>query len=89
VGMFEGKPGWNAMISRSDTGAQIVDQARKEGFIETADFPSANLKHLSKAASDKKDRSLRTLIRRGLINNKDGEHAAIRIPHKIVKKILS
>jgi len=89
VGMFEGKPGWNAMIIRSDTGAQIVDQARKEGFIETADFPSANLKHLSKAASDKKDRSLRTLIRRGLINNKDGEHAAIRIPHKIVKKILS
>ena len=88
VGMFEGKPGWNTMIIRSDTGAQIVEQARREGFIETADFPAANLKHLSQAASDKKERSLRTLIRRGLINSKNGEHAAIRIPHKIIKKIL-
>jgi coenzyme F420 hydrogenase subunit beta len=88
VGMFEGKPGWNTMIIRSDTGAQLVDQARKEGFIETADFPAAILKHLSKAASDKKERSLRTLIRRELINNQNGERAAIRIPQEIVKKIL-
>ncbi len=89
VGMFEGKPGWNTLIIRSDTGAEIVDRARQEGFLETADFPAANLKHLSKAASDKKERSLRTLIRRGLINNKNGEHAAIRIPQEIVDRILS
>lgn len=89
VGMYEGKPGWNTLIIRSDTGAEMVDQARKGGFIETADFPAASLKHLAQAASDKKERSLRTLIRRGLINNKDGQRAAIRIPPEIVKKILT
>ncbi len=89
VGMFEGKPGWNTLIIRSDTGVEIVDQARKEGFLETADFPAANLKHLSKAASDKKERSLRTLIRRELINNENGQRAAVRIPQEIVDRILS
>jgi coenzyme F420 hydrogenase subunit beta len=89
VGMFEGKPGWNTVIVRSDTGAQIVDQARQAGFIETADFPDANLKHLSKAAADKKDRSLRTLMRRELINNENGQRAAVRIPQEVVDRILS
>jgi coenzyme F420 hydrogenase subunit beta len=88
VGMFEGKPGWNTLVIRSQTGTQIVDQARKEGCIETADYPAANLKHLSEAAAAKKDRSLRTLIRRELINNENGEHAAVRIPPDVVKKIL-
>jgi coenzyme F420 hydrogenase subunit beta len=88
VGMFEGQPGWNTVIIRSETGAQIVDQARKEGYIETADFPATNSKHLSKAAAAKKDRSLRTLLRRELINNENGVHAAVRIPQKVVKKIL-
>jgi coenzyme F420 hydrogenase subunit beta len=89
VGMFEGKPAWNTLIIRSDTGAELVEQAHEEGFIETAVYPSQNLKHLSKAASDKKERSLRTLIRRGLINNQDDEHAAVRIPPEIVNKILN
>lgn len=88
VGMFEGKPGWNTVIVRSDTGARIVEQARSEGFIETDDFPDTNLKHLSKAAADKKDRSLRTLMRRELINTENGQRAAVRIPQEVVKKIL-
>jgi coenzyme F420 hydrogenase subunit beta len=89
VGMFEGKPGWNTLIVRSDTGAQIVDRARNAGFIETADFPDTSLKHLSKAAADKKDRSLRTLLRRELINNENGQRAAVRIPPEVVGRILS
>ena len=88
VGMFEGQPGWNTVIIRSETGAQIVDQARKEGYIETADFPAANLEHLSEAAAAKKDRSLRTLMRRELINNENGQRAAVRIPQEVIKNIL-
>ena len=88
AGMFEGRPGWNTLIIRSDTGAEIVDQARREGFIETEPFPEDNLKHLSKAAAEKKERSVRTLIRRELLNNEKGERAAIRIPQAIVDKIL-
>lgn len=88
VGMFEGRPGWNTLVLRSATGAELVENARREGFLETEDFPEENLKHLSKAAGDKKDRSLRTLIRRELINNKGEQRAAVRIPQKVVDKIL-
>ena len=89
VGMFEGRPHWNTLIIRSDRGAEIVDQARREGFLETEDFPAGNLNHLSRAAADKKDRSLRMLLRRGLINNQGGERAALRIPPEVVDRILN
>jgi coenzyme F420 hydrogenase subunit beta len=89
AGMFEGRPGWNTLIVRSEAGDEIVQQAGKEGFIETEDFPEENLKHLSKAAAEKKERSLRTLIRRGLINNPGDERAAVRIPQEVVDKILN
>ena len=88
VGMFEGRTGWNTLILRSAKGAELIEHARRDGYIESEDFPAENLKHLSKAAADKKDRSLRTLIRRELINNKGGERAAVRIPQNIVDRIL-
>jgi len=88
VGMYEGRPGWNTLMIRSERGAEIVDQARRENFIETEGFPAENLKHLSKAAAEKKERSLRTLIRRGLINNQGDERATVRIPQEVVDKIL-
>ena len=88
AGMFEGRPGWNTLIVRSETGDEIVKQARREGFIETEDFPEENLRHLAKAAAEKKERSLRTLIRRGLINNQGDERAAVRIPQEVVDRIL-
>jgi coenzyme F420 hydrogenase subunit beta len=89
VGMFEGRPGWNTLIIRSDLGAEIVARARSEGFIQTEDFPTANLMHLSRAAAEKKQRSLRTLIRRGLLNNSGKERAAVRIPQDAVDRILN
>jgi coenzyme F420 hydrogenase subunit beta len=89
VGMFEGRSGWNTLILRSDKGVELIERARKEGFIETDDFPNQNLKHLSKAAADKKDRSLRTLIRRELINNQGEKRAAVRIPQNVVARILN
>ena len=88
VGMYEGRPGWNTLIIRSERGAEIVDQASRENFIETEEFPAENLEHLSKAAAEKKERSLRTLTRRGLINNQGDERAAVRIPQEVVDKIL-
>jgi coenzyme F420 hydrogenase subunit beta len=88
VGMFEGRPGWNTLILRSDKGAALIEHARREGFIETEDFSAENLEHLSRAAANKKDRSLRTLIRRELINNKGEQRAAVRIPQKVVDRIL-
>ncbi len=88
VGMYEGRPGWNTLMIRSERGAEMVDRARRENFIETAEFPAQNLAHLSKAAAEKKERSLRTLIRRGFINNQGEERAAVRIPQEVVDRIL-
>lgn len=88
VGMFEGRPGWNTLILRSANGAELIESARGAGFIETEGFPAENLKHLSRAAADKKDRSLRTLIRRELINTKGDERAALRIPQTVVDRLL-
>jgi coenzyme F420 hydrogenase subunit beta len=89
VGMFEGRPGWNTLILRSDKGTALIEHARREGFIETEDFPAENLKHLSRAAANKKDRSLRTLVRRDLINTKGEERAAVRIPQHVVDRLLN
>mgnify|MGYP001826467771 FL=1 len=88
AGMFEGRPGWNTLIVRSEAGDEIVQQARQEGFIETEDFPPENLAHLLKAAAEKKERSLRTLILRVLINNQVEEREAVRINPEVVDKIL-
>ena len=89
AGMFENRPGWNTLIVRSEAGAEIVARALREGFIETDDFPEEDLAHLSRAAAEKKARSVRTLIRRGLINNKGEERAAVRMPEEAVERILS
>jgi coenzyme F420 hydrogenase subunit beta len=88
LGMFEGKPGWNTLIIRSGRGAEMVEQARHAGFIETEDYPEKQLKHLSKAAAAKKARSMRMLLRRELINSQGDQRAAIRIPQQVVDKIL-
>ena len=88
VGMFEGRPGWNTLILRSDEGTALIEHACREGFIETEDFPVENLRHLSRAAANKKDRSLRTLVRRELINTKGEKRAAVRIPQQVINRIL-
>ncbi len=89
VGMYEGRPGWNTLIIRTDKGTELVDKACREGFLETEEFPAENLKHLSGAAADKKARALRTLLKRELINNNDGKRSAVRIPPEVVEKILN
>ena len=89
VGMFERRPGWNTLIVRSEAGAEIVDRARQEGFIESDGFPQDLLNHLSRAAAEKKERALRMLIRRDLINTQGSKRAAVRMPQVVIDRILS
>jgi coenzyme F420 hydrogenase subunit beta len=89
VGMFEGCPGWNTLIIRSEKGSSLMEEASRNGYLETQEMPEKNLAHLSKAAADKKARALRTLIRRELMNNANGKRATLRIPPEIVEKILT
>jgi coenzyme F420 hydrogenase subunit beta len=81
VGMFEGRPGWNTVVIRSQTGAQIVAEACRHGFLETEPLPAERLEHLTRATGEKKERALRMLKRRNLVNG-DGEETrcAVRMP---------
>jgi coenzyme F420 hydrogenase subunit beta len=88
VGMFEGRPGWNTVIVRSDKGTELIKKAHDQKYLETEAMPEENIAHLSRAAAEKKARALRMLMRRNLLNNKNGRHAAVRMPAEIVERIL-
>ena len=88
VGMYEGREKWNTLIVRSERGERVVDEAVKTGFLETEPIPDEVVAHLSGAAVAKKERSLRMLIQRGLLNTSNGERAALRMPQEVMEKIL-
>ena len=88
VGMYEGRPEWNTLIIRSQKGQSLVDTAVNEGFVELEAMPEEVVTHLSGAAAAKKERSMRILRQRGLINSTNGTHAAVRMPEAVAKRIL-
>lgn len=88
VGMYEGRTQWNTLIVRSETGARLLEEAVKEGFLQTEPMPDGVVDHLSRAAAAKKERSLRILVQRGLINTDNGTRSAVRMPPEAREKIL-
>ncbi|RJQ68777.1 MAG: hypothetical protein C4519_22650 [Desulfobacteraceae bacterium] len=88
VGMYEGRAGWNTLIIRSEEGARQVEEAVKAGFLQSESMPGEIIRHLSTAAAAKKERSLRMLIQRGLINTNGGRRAVVRIPQAVMGNIL-
>jgi len=57
VGMYEGKAGWNTLITRTNTGRDLVERALSARNLLLEDFPEANLKHLEEASAAKKART--------------------------------
>jgi len=89
VGMFEGRPGWNTLVIRSQVGADIVTAAIEAKFLETSSLPAENLNRLARAGTAKKKRCLTTLRQRQLINHDgDGARYPLRIPEDIAKRLL-
>ena len=64
VGAVEGVEGWNTVIVRSERGADLFEQARKKGVIETDALPEKILAHLKEASMLKKSRGLKECIKR-------------------------
>jgi coenzyme F420 hydrogenase subunit beta len=56
VGMYEGRPGWNTLIMRTETGEKLVERALSDGMLEVDRFPEANLRHLRAACANRKKR---------------------------------
>ncbi|MBP1738811.1 MAG: putative coenzyme hydrogenase, beta subunit [Deltaproteobacteria bacterium] len=90
VGMYEGRAGWNTLIVRSQRGADLVEQAVRKGVLQVSDMQAENLERLSRASAKKKERALRMLLSRGLLNAEgDGKRSVMRIPPEVVGKILA
>jgi len=90
VGVLEGKSDWNTLIIRTDRGADLVNAACKAGFLLTEKIPTKNLQHLCVAAAGKKKRALEKAKGEGLLNTREKDNrAALRIPAKVVTKILA
>jgi coenzyme F420 hydrogenase subunit beta len=87
VGMYEGHPGQNTLIVRSERGAGLMADAVAQGFLITEPMPVENVAHLAAAAAAKKERSMRMLLQRGLVNTRDGR-AVLRMPASVAAKIL-
>jgi coenzyme F420 hydrogenase subunit beta len=90
VGMYEGRPGWNTLIIRTERGADLADKAVEKGWLEVESFPKENAAHLADAARLKKERALRTAQKRGVLNTEEeGKRAALRIPVEAVDAVLA
>jgi coenzyme F420 hydrogenase subunit beta len=89
VGMFEGRPGWNTLLVRSRTGAELVDNAVADGWLIIENFPQANQKALAYADLAKKERSFRNADRHGYLNREDRDcRPALRVPPGVLTRLL-
>jgi len=90
VGVLEGKPEWNTLIVRTEKGAQVVDAACQAGYLSIDEIPAKNLQHLCISSANKKKQALNQAKKQGLLNtNKDGIHAALRVPEDVVQRVLA
>ena len=86
VGSVEGVEGWNTVIIRTSTGAELMETARKKGKLETAKLPPENLAHMKEAALLKKKRALTEIIKRS--GSKDNL-LYLGLPPHLVDKFLN
>ncbi len=89
VGVLEGEPEWNTLVTRSEKGNEIVEKVVSDGWLQTREIPEESLAHLIFAASNKRKRSLIKCIEERLLNTGDGEgRSVLRISEDVVRKII-
>jgi coenzyme F420 hydrogenase subunit beta len=89
VGMFEGRPGWNTLLVRSEKGSALVASSVAAGLLITEPMPEINLGHLAGAAKNKKQRAFLKINERGLLNSSnDTVRAMLHVPRDVVDSIL-
>lgn len=57
VGTVEGREGWNTVLVRTDSGAELFKAAVEAGRIETEQLADENFNHLQAAAGNKQERA--------------------------------
>jgi coenzyme F420 hydrogenase subunit beta len=64
VGSVEGIEGWNTVIVRTKTGAELLERAKAQKKLKIDALPIQNLAHLREAALLKKKRALKEIVRK-------------------------
>jgi coenzyme F420 hydrogenase subunit beta len=89
VGMYEGRPGWNTLLIRTQVGLELVERAAADGWLLTEAFPKEKEQALSRAALAKKERSFRNADRHGYLSPVgDDNRPAMRVPPKVLARLL-
>lgn len=90
VGVLEGRPDMNTIITRTERGEKIVDEARKEGFLILDDIGKENLEHLIWAAGNKKKRAFIKAKQEGMLNTREeGVRCYLRVRPETVEEIIA
>jgi coenzyme F420 hydrogenase subunit beta len=84
IGTVEGVEGWNTVVTRTDRGEELIDQADAAGVIETQPLPEENLKHLKEASLLKKRRAISAMEERG-----EADNGYLILSQDLVRQILS
>jgi coenzyme F420 hydrogenase subunit beta len=66
VGLVEGKEGWNTVITRTEVGDALVEEAARAALIQAEPLDTERTAHLAGASSGKKTRARETAKERGL-----------------------
>jgi len=85
VGQFEGRPGWNTLIVRTDAGESLVRRAENAGCLEREPMPEESVRHLAGAARAKKERAFQRAADRQCINREDGL-SVLRVPKAVLDR---
>ena len=89
VGVVEGRTDRNTVIIRTRRGQELIEEAKREGWIDVEDLAADNLEHLRWAAGNKKRRALARGREKGLINTPGGAGpACLRLDETVLDKIL-
>jgi coenzyme F420 hydrogenase subunit beta len=87
--MFEGRPGWNTIVIRTQIGSDLVDNAVRDEWLVVEEFPKANERALARAALAKKERSFRNADRHGYLSEDcDDCRPALRVPPEVLARLL-
>ncbi len=90
VGAMEGDTTWNTLIVRTATGAALVQQAVRLGYLELLEMPAENLANLNQGAAGKKKRAVTKAREGGLLNTEPASgRAALRMDERVVETILA
>lgn len=90
VGVLENNPSMNTIITRTERGEKIVEEAKKEGYLIIEKINDENLEHLKKASSNKRKRALQKIEEQGLLNTSIEEaRSYLRLNGEIAERIIS